>query len=381
MLHLRLSHVWRVWLVVASTVILALGVASGWAVAQTSSDLFTVHNIAVDLSGDNLAALRDKAIAAAPQQAVSQVLQRLAPSSDWGRLPKVSDKEAQDLVLDVVVDQEKRSSVRYLATLSVRFKPDAIRRVLRNASIAYAEWRGRPIAILPIWQSDNGPLLFEPNNPWRDAWKAGGTQGIVPLVIPQPPPTGQTDPFLAPVQVASGSADELATIARRYNTTDVIVAVAQPHQQENNRFKLDVTLFSVGPVGGLLTGARSYLGEVNETSETVLRRAVDDLTKTVNDGWRGGNTLQFDRSGTLTVVSPLSGSLAEWTQLREKLVRSTPVRSFEVVSISRSEANLILHFVGDQSQLEAIFTQNGLSLTQSDDHWILQNASMNSPLR
>ncbi len=334
------------------------------------ADPFTVHNVQVDVRADNVNLARDRALLEGQRDAYQTLLQRLTATVDWGRLPKISDSELEDVVLDVGIDQEKRSTVRYLATLSVRFKPDAIRKLLRSANIAYAEWRGRPVAVLPILLAEDGTLSGDGANPWRDAWKSGAAQGVVPLV---PVALDQADGTVSAAQAAAGGPEVLAALGQRYNTQDLVIAVGQPQRLEGGKAKLDVTLFGSGPVGGLLNGTRSYAGEVGETMDLLLRRAVEDIAKTANDAWKGGNLLQYDRSASLAVLAPIGG-FEDWLALRDKLTRSTPVRAYEVAALSRSEAALVLHYVGDQQQLEAIFMQNGLVLSWAEDHWLLQNA-------
>jgi len=371
--HLRLTPARRAWVAVLF-VFAALFPPALPAFAQ-SADPFAARNVQVDVSAATVSAARDQALADGQRQALQTVLQRLAAPADWPRLPKVSDKQLPDIVLDLGIDQEKRSAVRYIATLSVRFKPEAVRHLLRNAGIAYAEWRGRPVAVLPVYQSDSGLVLWDAVNPWRDAWKSGAAQGLVPLVVPQTPPADQPDaPLLTAAKAASGAADTLTAVSQRYNTQDVVIVSAVPQRLEGNKVKIDVTLRGAGPVGAVLSGNRSVTGETGEPLEAVMRRVVEDIAKTANDAYKGGNLLQFDRSGSLVVMVPLNGAIADWTSIRDKLIRSTPVRSFEIAAMSRTEASLVLHFVGEQPQLESVLAQNGLALAWVEDHWLLQNA-------
>lgn len=341
----------------------------GPVVAQTT-DTFTVRNVAVDISAENVNVARDRALAEGQRQAYDTLMQRLTSSADWPRLPHLSDADLINAVLDVGIDQEKRSQVRYLATISVRFKPDAIRRLLRGANIAYAEWRGRPVVVLPVYQSDNGPLLSEPN-PWRDAWRSGAAQGVVPLIVPTPE---QIEGTATAAQAASGNSETVAAVGQRFNTQDVLFAVATPVRQDGGKVKVDVVLAGTGTIATSLAGPRSYDGDVGETLEMLLRRAVEDIAKTANDAWKSGNMLQFDKQANLPVMVPLAG-FDDWLSVRDKLTRSTPVRSYEVAALSKSEAALVLHYVGEQQQLESVFLQNGLVLSWASDHWILQSVA------
>ncbi|HIJ39116.1 MAG TPA: hypothetical protein HPP80_09495, partial [Rhodospirillaceae bacterium] len=116
---------------------------------------------------------------------------------------------------------------------------------------------------------------------------------------------------------------------------------------------------------------RSISGELGETMDMVLRRGVEDLLRSLNDGWKNGNLLQFDHVASLAVMVPLSG-FDDWLGLRDKLTRTTQVRSFEVAALSKAEAALVLHYVGEQAQLTQNFMQNGLVLSWAEDHWLLQ---------
>ncbi len=334
-------------------------------------DPFTVRNVQIDISAENVGIARDRAMIEGQRQAFDSLMQRLTASPDWPRLPKLSDSDIENAVLDVGVDQEKRSTVRYLATLSVRFKPDAIRRLLRGAGIAYAEWRGRPVVVLPVFQADAGPMLAESPNPWREAWKSGAAQGIVPMIVPS---AEQLDGVANAQQAAAAGPEVLAAAGQRFNTQDVLIAVATPQHLDGGKLKMDVTLTATGPIAGGLGGARSYAGETGETVDMILRRAVEDIAKTANDNWKSGNLLQFDRQAALSVMVPIAG-FEDWLAVRDRLNRSTPVRTYEVAAISRNEAALVLHYVGEQAQLESVFQQNGLVLSWASDHWILQTVA------
>lgn len=367
---MSLPHFHRSWGALA--LILAAAVLAPLAVARAQvPDGFTVRDVGVDVTADNVNIARQQAFADGQREAFQTLLKRLTVQSDWPRLPQVSDDDLNNLVLDVGVDSEKRSSVRYIATLSVRFKPEAVRRLLRDAGIPYVEWRGRPVFVLPVLKTDNGPVLWEEANPWRAAWKSGAAQGLVPLAVPPSPPAGQG--AADALQAATPNPDVLNGFVQRLGAQDLLIAVATlAPQPDSKTVNLDVVLSGTGPIAGTASGTRSYQGQAGETADAVMHRAVEDIAAAINDTYKSGNLLQFDHPATLHVTAPLSG-LPDWIALREKLARSTPVRSYEVSSISQSSASLTLDYVGDQSQLSAVLMQNGLVLSWQEDHWVLQN--------
>jgi hypothetical protein len=240
--------------------------------------------------------------------------------------------------------------------------------LLRGAGIAYAEWRGRPMVIIPVWQNETGYAYAEGPNPWRDLWKTGTIEGLVALSVPDAKLLNGTAKGEA---LANASPDLLADLASRLNAADLLVVTATPGKGENGLLKLDLTLNGQGPLASRMSGQRGYGGDVGETQEQILLRAANELARGLDEEWKTGNLLQYDKQGTLMAMAPLSG-FEDWLTVRDRLNRATAVRSYDVAALSRAEAALVLHYVGEQGQLESMLMQNGLVLTWEDEHWALR---------
>jgi hypothetical protein len=336
--------------------------------AAEMHDSFLVRNVVQDIHDTNLVQARNQALLLGQREAWQTLLQRLTAQTEWPRLPKLDDAEIQDMVLDVGIDQEKQAPGRLIATLSVRFKSESVRKLLRGAGIAYAEWRGRPMAILPVWQTETGIAYAEGPNPWRDLWKTGTLEGLVALTVPDP---RLLDGANSGAALANAAPEQLAELAGRLNTADLLVINAAPGKGENGQLKLDLTLTGYGPLAGRLSGQRGYGGDAGETQEQLLLRAATEVARGLDDEWKTGNLLQYDKQGTLMALAPLTG-FEDWLTLRDRLNRATAVRSFEVAALSKAEAALVLHYVGEQGQLESMLMQNGLVLTWEEEHWALR---------
>ena len=332
-------------------------------------DPFLVRNLVQDIRDSNLVQARNQALLLGQREAYQVLMQRITAQSDWPRIPKLDDAGIQDLVLDVGIDQEKQGPGRLIATLSVRFKTEAVRRLLRGAGIAYAEWRGRPLMVIPVWQTETGGTVFaEGPNPWRDLWKAGTPEGLVALSVPDSKQLGG----VAPTTLATITPDELAGLLSRLNTSDVLVVTAAPGKGDNGLLKLDLTIAGQGALASRMVGQRGLGGDVGETQEQLMLRAANELARNLDDEWKAGNLLQYDKQGTLMAMAPLSG-LDDWLTLRDKLSRATAVRAYDLAALSKTEAALVLHYVGEQGQLESMLMQNGLVLTWEDEHWALRS--------
>ena len=331
-------------------------------------DPFLVRNLVQDIRDSNLVQARNQALLLGQREAYQVLMQRVTAQSDWPRIPKLDDSGIQDLVLDVGIDQEKQGPGRLIATLSVRFKTEGVRKLLRGAGIAYAEWRGRPLMVIPVWQTETaGTVYAEGPNPWRDMWKAGTPEGLVALSVPDAKLLGG----MAPTTLATVTPDELAGLLTRLNTSDVLVVIAAPGKSENGQLKLDLTVAGSGPLASHMSGQRGLGGDAGESQEQLMLRAASELARGLDNEWKAGNLLQYDKQGTLMAMAPLSG-FDEWLGLRDRLNRATAVRAYELAALSKTEAALVLHYVGEQGQLESMLMQNGLVLTWEDEHWALR---------
>jgi len=349
--------------VLLSLLLFAAGLSS--ARAQGLVDAFTVKGVEVDVIAANPAAAKDEAIVTGQRLAFQQLLERLTQPSDRARLPNA---DALNFVRDYGIDTERSSSVRYLASLTVRFNPAAVKKLLKDAGIAFTEARTRPVVVVPVLLTQGHSVLWDDPNPWRAAWGGLGGGGLVPLVVP----TGE----LADVQAISaeqalaGDPDHLGAEGARWRTNDVLVAAAT---QSADGKRLDVALSGL-PGTPLPFPSVSYDVKGGETSDQLMIRAARDLARAIDIGYKQANLLQFDHADSLATLVPLSG-LDDWLLVRERLSHVPQVRSTELVSLSKAEAALVLHVVGDPERVKTALANAGLALDSNQGVWTLRVAA------
>jgi Uncharacterized protein conserved in bacteria (DUF2066). len=337
--------------------------AASPAAAQVAGDAFAVRGIDVDVTAANPQAARDQAIAEGQARALRMLLERLTAPADHARLPKA---DAVQYVRDFSIDSERASSTRYIATLTVRFNPTAVRRLLQGAGIAYAEPRNRVLVVAPLFTPQGGrPVLWDDPNPWREAWTGLGGGGLVPLVVP----TGDLADAraLSAEQAMAGNPEAMLALASRWRTPDVMV-VSAGLTQDGRRLDVAVTASAGAPKP---FDAMSYQLLEGETTEAMLVRAARDIDRAVDTVFKQPNLLQFDHAGTLPALVPLTG-LQDWLAVRERLGRVSQVRRWELVSLSKVEAALVLHVVGDQDQVNAALANAGLRMDWGDGYWLMR---------
>jgi len=335
------------------------------AAAQAPADAFTVKGVEVDVTAANPQAAKDEAIVTGQRQAFQQLLERLVAPTDLGRLPKV---DALNYVRDYGIDQERSSAVRYLASLTVRFNPTAVKKLLKDANIAFTDARTRPVVVVPVLQAQGRAALWDDPNPWRAAWGGLGGGGLVPLLVP----SGDLGDVqaLTPEQALAGDAEHLAIEGARWRTSDVMV-VAGALSADGKR--LEVSLSGL-PGTPLPFPSVAYDLRSGESSEQMMLRAARDIAHALDASYKQANALQFDHADTLAALVPLSG-LDDWLAVRDRLSHVPQVRSTELVSLSRVEAAVVLHVIGDQDRVKAALANAGLALEWNDGLWTMRVAA------
>ena len=98
--------------------------------APIDTKMFSASGIQVDVTAKTAAAAREQAMQDGQKRALMVVMERITPSYVVEQLPELVPDDILNFVQDISVLNEKTSSVRYMATLEVRFKGKSIADVL-----------------------------------------------------------------------------------------------------------------------------------------------------------------------------------------------------------------------------------------------------------
>ena len=104
---------------------LAFNVLACFSSIAVANDLFTVSSLAVDSTEDDANAARRRALAEGQERALKLLLEKITLDSDHSRLPVIRQPEVGNFVQGFEIANERRSERRYIADLTVRFKPYA----------------------------------------------------------------------------------------------------------------------------------------------------------------------------------------------------------------------------------------------------------------
>ena len=359
----------------------ALG-ASAPAPGAEDDDVYTVRNVAVDATADNAAAARARALIDGQRRALQRVYDRVTLEEDAKRLPRSNDRGIESLVQALEVDRERTSKVRYLASLTVRFKADEMRELLRQAGVRYAETRGKPVLLLPVYQEGDDAMLWDDANPWRRAWNAIPTgDGLISIIVP----IGDlTDADTIDAKTAlEGDSERLGAIAARYRAGEVVVAVAKLVENPDTKAQtLEITTARRGSALGepaqLAPVAAPVPVDTPVAVEKLLMAAAQRLSRRVEDDWKRANLMSFGGEQQLLLSLPLGG-IGDLVEARKRLSELPVVRRVDVMALTPRVARLAVTFSGGAPQLQAALAQKDMTLIPQPPDWTLTIAGKTAP--
>lgn len=411
--------------------------AAGLGLAHAAGeDVFIVARVPVQATGDSATAAKDAAQAAGRRRAMDLLLRRLTTEADWQYLPglaagrpaaasadgsgkapiEISPGGLEALESGFEVYNEKASSTSYRAYITYRFKPDAVRRLLKQSKIPYSEAQTRVALVLPVLQTDSGTYLWESNNPWMSAWKA---RPYTHELTPMQAPLGDLEDSssITARQALDLNPTALATIAARYNVSQVIVAHARLVRKDADN-QLTVRLMNayresgkaaLGEIfaedaepaaEGAASQTFSYAAEdqdfatkVGEVlAQTTLsepagnfpglaERSIEAAIARYSSGWKAKTLIDHSKEAVLP-VSAFFDRLEDWSKIRGALIATPLVGAVQVSALSRRGAEMSMRVFGDPTKVQVAMENQGIVFwTETGERWFLATPGVASKYR
>jgi len=333
-------------------------------------DVFTVRQVPVDITADTAAAARVEAIRRGQRAALNFLFERLVLRSDEESLPLLTDDEVTALVQGFEVGNEKTSSTRYLANLTIKFKKKSLRNMLRRERIPFTETVAKPLLVLPVLAIGSSRVLWDDPNPWRRAWsvRARPDDGLLPFVVPH---GDLEDLSIIDADLAiQGDETALSRIARRYGAEEVMVAHAAISFEDLAAVPtVQVVLRRHGPLGERVV-VEQFGGRQGDQIPELLEWVANAISVDLEEEWKALTLLDFGTKFALDARVPLS-ALQDWLTIRRLLAESAVVQKSELRALSTLEARVAIEFVGNSQGLVVALAQRDLDLAYNNGLWTL----------
>ena len=334
-----------------------------------ADDLYTVRDVAVDVSDISAVEARRKALREAQLLGFHRLLRKLTLQQDWPRLPRLGFEEIRPLVRSLEFEAEKRSTTRYLADVTVAFDPEAVQALLSGANVGFLEFPPLTTLVLPLYYDRQEWTLWRKPNPWWQAWSGLNTSLLATSYLL--PIADLEDRLTLPTQpLAAGEDELLPQIAARYEMDRILLARAFPAPGEGEgTVQVRVSLYRILASADEITRLGSFTFQAPN-----MDMAVAHIAARMEQDWKSRN-VQEQNAPSIFRLRARFADIGEWVRMLRNLRAASYIRSLQVEEMDITGAWLRLGFNGSGETLTAELQRNGFLVSRQAEEWLLRLAA------
>ncbi|MBI3677484.1 MAG: DUF2066 domain-containing protein [Proteobacteria bacterium] len=328
--------------------------------AFAADDPYSVSGIAVDATARSSTEAQNIAINSGRPKAWDVLFRRLVRQEDWAKRPQLDDLGIQRLISTYIPKEERRSTTRYVAKITYVFNPDAVRRLFRSASIAYADMgASKPVLIIPM------APRYAVHGAWTNLF-ANRNAGSVTFALPVGDVIDAS--MLGALDFNTASWQDLEPIASRVKAADAYLALATA---SNGKIVVKLRRLSAGtspPIPDVVVtnapgtpGPQAYANAANAAALAIA-----------ND-WKSRSAVDFGKHNKLVAEVRIE-SLEQWGGLLQKIGTVQLVTDVGVQAMNIGEARIAIGYAGSLDQLKENLAQAHIDLAQRAGTWWLSQS-------
>lgn len=334
-----------------------------------SSNVYAANNatysvdVSVDVTDDNAAIAKDKAMTKANREAFNTVVNRLTNGTGSADLEKLNDTQILNFIKEISIKSEKSSSVRYIADLNVVVDDNLLSQYMREKGISTVVVPKSDILIVPTFREfkTDTPMLWEKENLWKSAWEEarGDKRGMVTFTAI--PANGSNYASIDAKKALSLDNTAMQQIAFHNNIHDIYVADAYYNGIEG----LTVTVYSYK------NGSVETFNVSGVRSPELLQQAVKETKNTITNKLKKQNFVEYATKNSIEVVYNYN-NMADWAKTERALKEVSQVSGIRVMAMSRGKVQFKVDFSGSTDSLITSLNRHYFSLNSQGSYYILK---------
>ena len=325
-----------------------------------ANELYIVRDIAVDVSDVSAVTARQKAIREAQILGFYRLLRRITLQQDHDKLPRLSFEGIQPMINSIEIEDEKTSSTRYLASITISFSQDALRDLFSDSEIGFLEVLPPTTLVLPLYFDGTEWSLWRDSNSWWSAWRNLNPNLLsIPYLLPL---ADLEDRFILPVD-AIDDTSRLERLAQRYEVDRILLAQMRP---DDTQVDVGVSVYKIFPENFEVRRFAQF-----SFVTTNMSKAVTDITTQIENNWKK-QSIQIQNAPSTFRLRANFENIQEWTQMRKQLENAPYIRTLQIEEMSIHNAWLQLGFNGKGKTLVDGLRRNGFLVSQENNIWTLR---------
>jgi hypothetical protein len=245
--------------------------------------------------------------------------------------------------------------------MTYQFNPNAVRRLLQQADIAYSDVTAKPVLIIPLGPGWSG------QTPWTRAWADPRfARGSIPFALP---PNDAIDaPALTQIHFDRTAWQDVEPMASRIRASEAYLALVIPQ-----RTQMMVKVRRLGP-GSSPSIPDVVVPVAPGTSPAISFAKVADATaNTIEEFWKSRSAVDFGKHASVIAALRVD-SLTEWGDLLQKLGSVPTITDVNILAMDIGQAKVEIAYAGSADQLNQQLSRQGLTLASEGGQWWLERA-------
>ena len=335
------------------------------------NEVYTVTDVPVDVTAATTSAAREQAFVEGQREGLLMLGEQLGLGAFSETVDRLSDDAISQLVRSFSVANERTTPGRYIADMTFVYEPDAMRGLLRDGYIAtYRPASQDLVVVLPVYDAGAGPRLWDPPNPWFDAWldydpATLPTQIVVPYGELADVADVPAEAALLPDTVA------IARLAARYTAGRSVVAVARPLGPN-----LTIALNGISETGQVARDTLNVPLVPGQIGAAAMAQAVERVAGHIDQslfalapptaglGAGAGGARSGGNTSSLTFSVPIQAP-SDWYEVLKNLGQLPMIVDNSVISLGPKEAIVRIEHLGSREQLRTALATRALDLRQN----------------
>ncbi|MBI1362454.1 MAG: DUF2066 domain-containing protein [Proteobacteria bacterium] len=328
---------------------------------------YVISPVTVKLKNPDPVKARETALNQAVEEGFTRMLRALTAQSAWNRFDEVRNHVSYNDALEKFNILEEKTGREYELTLELTFNRDLMRKALQDLGIPFSEVGAGPVLVLPLMDdSDKGLMLWQEENPWRDAlYNAANTKaGLVRFILPIGDPKEMM--MLTAEMAAFGAGDMINEVAHGYAADEVVVPRLRVTERMGRRvLDVEATWYGKKAIDPVVLEL-PYPEDM--TLAAAVNMAAEKLIFSLEDAWRDIYLLTFDQPGSM-MLSYKVKTLPELLQMQERITSVPIVQKVWLRSVNRTDAMFQVDYFGETSRFATLALEKGLNIFNTGEEW------------
>ena len=329
-------------------------------VSSALADLPTYSaDVSVNVTADNAAAARERAMQQANRQAVTAIAANFTTRDGLMVLNKLSDEQLLNFVKETTVLEEKTSNVSYIAKLRITAHDRLLKQYLQEKNVPLVVASSADVMVVPLYRKDieSPVMLWDEENLWRLSWEQKpqviGSIRFIPLVE-------SNMPSLTADKVLNFDVPTFRQLNDLNAGNDVYVIEAFPNEEDG--LTVQVT--------NAQTQRRDIFNVEGPVSSEIYHRAATETALRIADELKGRSIVTSTEPEIISAIYNFK-TLSSWLKIEEKISAVTAVENIQVNAIGNGRIQFQIEYIGGTETLSKALMDQHLALTKSEDHYVL----------